>query len=157
MILDCQEWISTRTIQLIYKRRHAIPFLCLYNFSENVFSIFSEEIMEEFCSFFFPAFRNMHQHSRRGQCLYIYKHVLKCWKKESAKLFQEGGSWITKLNCSIISSGRMILLVLQSNVFRFSEKLYKQIRGTGMGMQMAVNYANIFLDNFENKIPDVYQ
>ena len=52
---------------------------------------------------------------------------------------------------------RLILLVLQSNIFRFNEKLYQQIKGTAMGTPMAVNYANLFLDNFENKMLDEYE
>ena len=52
---------------------------------------------------------------------------------------------------------RLILLVLQSNVFRFNDQLYKQIKGTAMGTPMAVNYANLFLDKFENEMLDEYE
>ena len=52
---------------------------------------------------------------------------------------------------------RLILLVLQNNVFRFNEKLYKQIKGTAMDTSMAVNYANIFLDQFERDMLNEYQ
>ena len=64
-----------------------------------------------------------------------------------------------RINKTVPSSllKKLILLVLQSNIFRFNEKLYKQIKGTAMGTPMAVNYANIFLDNFENKMLDEYQ
>ena len=64
-----------------------------------------------------------------------------------------------RINKTVPSSllKKLILLVLQSNIFRFNEKLYKQIKGTAMGTPMAVNYANIFLDNFENKMLVEYQ
>ena len=39
---------------------------------------------------------------------------------------------------------RLIQLVLKSNVFRYNEQLYKQVKGTAMGTPMAVNYAYIF-------------
>ena len=52
---------------------------------------------------------------------------------------------------------KLILLVPQSNIFRFNEQLYQQIKGTAMGTPMAVNYANIFLDNFENRMLDEYE
>ena len=39
---------------------------------------------------------------------------------------------------------RLILLVLQSNIFRFNDQKYKQIKGTAMATQMAVNYAKSF-------------
>ena len=51
---------------------------------------------------------------------------------------------------------KLILLVLKSNIFRFNEKLYKQIKGTAMGTPMAVNYANIFLEKLELKMLDDY-
>ena len=52
---------------------------------------------------------------------------------------------------------KLILLVLKSNIFRFNEKLYKQIKGTAMGTPMAVNYANIFLEKLETKMMDDYE
>ena len=52
---------------------------------------------------------------------------------------------------------RLILLVLKSNVFRFNEQLYKQIKGTAMGTPMAVYYANIFLDKFETEMLNEYE
>ena len=60
-----------------------------------------------------------------------------------------------KISSSLLKN--LILLVLRSNVFRYSEKLYKQIKGTAMGTPMAVNYANIFLDKFENDMLDEYE
>ena len=47
--------------------------------------------------------------------------------------------------------------MLQNNVFRFGEQLYRQTKGTAMGTPMAVNYANIFLDQFERDILNEYQ
>ena len=47
---------------------------------------------------------------------------------------------------------KLIHLVLSSNVFRFNNRLYKQIKGTAMGTPMAVNYANLFLDKFETEM-----
>ena len=52
---------------------------------------------------------------------------------------------------------RLILLVLKSNIFRFNEQLYRQVKGTAMGTPMAVNYANIFLDRFENDMLAEYE
>ena len=51
----------------------------------------------------------------------------------------------------------LINIVLKSNIFRFNNQLYKQIKGTAMGTPMAVNYANIFLDKFENDMLDEYE
>ena len=47
---------------------------------------------------------------------------------------------------------RLIMLVLTNNIFRFGDKIYKQIKGTAMGTPMAVNYANLFLDKFETEM-----
>ena len=52
---------------------------------------------------------------------------------------------------------RLILLVLKSNIFRSNEQLYRQVKGTAMGTPMAVNYANIFLDRFENDMLAEYE
>ena len=60
-----------------------------------------------------------------------------------------------KISSSLLR--KLILLVLQSNVFRFNHQLYQQIKGTAMGTPMAVNYANIFLDDFETKMLDEYE
>ena len=52
----------------------------------------------------------------------------------------------------------LILTVLQSNVFRFGNHLYKQIKGTAMGTPMAPNYANLFMTVFEeNMIKDYHR
>ena len=40
----------------------------------------------------------------------------------------------------------LILLVLKCNAFRFGSTIYEQVMGTCM----APNYANIFMDKFEN-------
>ena len=42
----------------------------------------------------------------------------------------------------------LILKVLKFNVFRFGSNFYKQVKGTAM----APNYANIFLDIFEQNM-----
>ena len=64
----------------------------------------------------------------------------------------------TRLNKSIPSLflKRIILLVLQSNAFRFGDKFYQQIKGTAMGTPMAPNYANLFMDNFEQSLLHEY-
>ena len=51
---------------------------------------------------------------------------------------------------------RFILLVLRSNIFRFGNRFYRQIKGTAMGTPMAPNYANLFMDKFERGILDDY-
>ena len=43
----------------------------------------------------------------------------------------------------------MIMMVLQKNIFRFRNVFYTQRKGTCMGTPMAPNYANIFMDKFE--------
>ena len=52
---------------------------------------------------------------------------------------------------------RLILLVLKSNIFRFDNTYYQQIKGTAMGTPMAVNYANLFLEKFETEMLDEYE
>ena len=52
---------------------------------------------------------------------------------------------------------KLIKLVLPTDVFRFDNQLYKQIKGTVMGTPMSVNYANLFLDKFENQMLDEYE
>ena len=51
---------------------------------------------------------------------------------------------------------RLTLLVLRSNIFRFGNHFYRQIKGTAMGTPMAPNYANLFMDKFERGILDDY-
>ena len=51
---------------------------------------------------------------------------------------------------------KLILVVLQSNVFRFGTSFYSQIKGTAMGTPMAPNYANIFMDIFEQNLVEAY-
>ena len=46
----------------------------------------------------------------------------------------------------------LILMILKSNAFRFGNEYYRQITGTAMGTPMALNYANLFLDNFEQNL-----
>ena len=48
----------------------------------------------------------------------------------------------------------LIMLVLQRNIFRFKDNFYTQIKGTCMGTPMAPNYANIFMDKFEQGMLD---
>jgi hypothetical protein len=52
---------------------------------------------------------------------------------------------------------RLIMVVLTSNIFRFGNQLYKQIKGTAMGTPMAVNYANLFLEKFEVDMLDEFE
>ena len=51
----------------------------------------------------------------------------------------------------------LILIVLKSNVFRFGNSIYQQIKGTAMGTPMAPNYANLFMDKFERTLIDDYR
>ena len=63
-----------------------------------------------------------------------------------------------KLECrqnKRVSSGMLkslILLVLKCNAFRFGSTIYEQVMGTCMGTPMAPNYANLFMDKFENDV-----
>ena len=50
----------------------------------------------------------------------------------------------------------LILLILKCNVFRFGATLYSQIKGTCMGTPMAPNFANIFMDDFEERLIDAF-
>ena len=52
---------------------------------------------------------------------------------------------------------KLILLVLNSNVFRFGNQLYKQVKGTAMGTPMAPNYANLFMADFEELLLKEYR
>ena len=47
---------------------------------------------------------------------------------------------------------KLILLVLRYNIFRFGSSFYTQIKGTCMGTPMAPNYANLFMDRFEETL-----
>ena len=46
----------------------------------------------------------------------------------------------------------LILMILISNAFRLGNEYYRQITGTAMGTPMAPNYANLFMDNFEQNL-----
>ena len=43
-------------------------------------------------------------------------------------------------------------MIFKSNVFRFGNEYYRQITGTATGTRMAPNYANLFVDNFEQSL-----
>ena len=60
----------------------------------------------------------------------------------------------TQIPLSIIK--RLILLILQSNTMQFMGKFFHQIKGTAMGTAMAVNYANLFMARFEQKMLEAY-
>ena len=51
----------------------------------------------------------------------------------------------------------LILLVLKCNAFKFGSTLYQQVMGTCMGTPMAPNYANLFMDKFENNVIDSFR
>ena len=51
----------------------------------------------------------------------------------------------------------LILIVLKSNVFRFCNSFYQQIKGTAMGTHHSPNYSNISMDKFERKLLSEYQ
>ena len=44
------------------------------------------------------------------------------------------------------------LMILKSNAFRFGNGYYRQITGAAMGTPMTPNYANLFMDNFEQNL-----
>ena len=46
----------------------------------------------------------------------------------------------------------LIPIILNSNAFRFGNEYYRQITGTAMETPMAPNYANLFMDNFEQNL-----
>ena len=43
-------------------------------------------------------------------------------------------------------------MILKSNASRFGNEYYRQITGTAMGTPMAPNYANFFMNNFEQNL-----
>ena len=50
----------------------------------------------------------------------------------------------------------LIMLVLKCTAFKFGSKIYEQVKGTCMGTPMAPNYANLFMDKFENEFIKEY-
>ena len=52
---------------------------------------------------------------------------------------------------------RLIMSILQSNIMQFGSKFFLQIKGTAMGTPMAVNFANLFMDNFERDMLNSYE
>ena len=50
----------------------------------------------------------------------------------------------------------LILTIFKSKALRFGNEYYRQITGTAMGTQNAANYANLFLDNFEQNLLHYY-
>ena len=49
-------------------------------------------------------------------------------------------------------------MTFKLNVFRFGKEYYRQLTGTAMGTPMTPNYANLFMDNFEQTLPlDFFQ
>ena len=50
----------------------------------------------------------------------------------------------------------LILTIFKSKALRFGNEYYWQITGTAMGTPMATNYANLFLDNFEQNLMHYY-
>ena len=50
----------------------------------------------------------------------------------------------------------LIMLVLKCTAFKFGSKIYEQVKGTCMGTPMAPNYANLFMDKFENEVIKEY-
>ena len=59
---------------------------------------------------------------------------------------------------SVIIMKNSILMILKLNAFRFGKEYYRQITGTPMGTPMTPNYANLFMDNFEQTLPlDFFQ
>ena len=52
----------------------------------------------------------------------------------------------------IIIIKSLILIILKLNTFWFGNKYYRQITVTAMGTSLAPNYANFFMDNFEQNL-----
>ena len=50
----------------------------------------------------------------------------------------------------------LILMVLKCTAFKFGSRIYEQDKGTCMGTPMAPNYANLFMDKFENDLIEEY-
>jgi hypothetical protein len=50
----------------------------------------------------------------------------------------------------------LIMMVLKCTAFKFGSRIYEQIKGTCMGTPMAPNYANLFMDKFENDAINEY-
>ena len=50
------------------------------------------------------------------------------------------------------SRSQLAKFVLKNNIFEFSNKTYKQIRGTGTGTKFAPPYAVLFMAALEEKI-----
>ena len=46
----------------------------------------------------------------------------------------------------------LVVMILKSNAFGFGNEYCRQITGTAMGIPMAPNYANLFMDNFEQNL-----
>ena len=45
----------------------------------------------------------------------------------------------------------LLNLILHNMYFEFNDEFFLQIGGTAMGTELAPNYANLFMDMFENK------
>ena len=52
---------------------------------------------------------------------------------------------------------KLILMVLGKNALRFGDRFFQQIKGTAMGTPMAVNYANLFMGRFEERLLAEYE
>ena len=50
----------------------------------------------------------------------------------------------------------LLNLILHNMYFEFNDEFFLQIGGTAMGTELAPNYANLFMDMFENKALDNY-
>lgn len=62
------------------------------------------------------------------------------------------GSTRLVASCRIIVIKNLILRVLKSSAFRYSNEYYKKITGKAMGTIMTLNYANLFMGNFEENV-----
>lgn len=52
---------------------------------------------------------------------------------------------------------RLILTILKSNIMQFGTRFFLQIKGTAMGTPMAVNFANLFMNQFESEMLNSYE
>ena len=66
-----------------------------------------------------------------------------------SRIFQGGGDLNSVSSESILAA---LDLCLQSNIFEFNDKLFKQVGGVGTGMKLSPTYACLGMGNFEKVV-----